>query len=102
MSRWCRAEILVLRQCAGTMKVKSIGSLIGRSEVAVRTKARGEGISLMLRGDFHQSAKYPLRDIELVRNLHQCGMSRREIARKFGMPLRTVNNYVYFYRRVQE
>ncbi|EOA1363783.1 DNA-binding protein, partial [Escherichia coli] len=26
----------------------------------------------------------------------------REIARKFGMPLRTVNNYVYFYRRVQE
>ncbi|MZQ67850.1 DNA-binding protein, partial [Escherichia coli] len=26
--------------------------------------------------------------------------SRREIARKFGMPLRTVNNYVYFDRRV--
>ncbi|EFJ6619363.1 DNA-binding protein, partial [Escherichia coli] len=22
---WCRAEILILRQCAGTMKVKSIG-----------------------------------------------------------------------------
>ncbi|HBA8437375.1 TPA: DNA-binding protein, partial [Escherichia coli] len=27
---------------------------------------------------------------------------RREIARKFGMPLRTVNNYVYFDRRVYE
>ncbi|EEC8627942.1 DNA-binding protein, partial [Escherichia coli] len=26
---WVRAEILILRQCAGTMKVKSIGSLIG-------------------------------------------------------------------------
>ncbi|EJY1966284.1 DNA-binding protein [Escherichia coli] len=93
---------MVLRQCAGTMKVKSIGSLIGRSEAAVRTKAREEGISLMLRGDFHQSAKYPQRDIELVRHLHQCSMSRREIARKFGMPLHTVNNYVYFDRRVQE
>ncbi len=29
------------------MKVKSIGSLIGRSEAAVRTKAREMGISLI-------------------------------------------------------
>lgn len=49
---WVLAEILILRQCAGTMKVKSIGSLIGRSEAAVRTKAREMGISLILRGDF--------------------------------------------------
>ena len=94
------AEILILRQCAGTMKVKIIGSLIGRSEAAVRTKAREMGISLILRGDFHQSAKYLQRDIELVRQLHQRGVPRREIARKFGIPLRTVNNYVYFDRRV--
>ncbi|HEA8348248.1 TPA: DNA-binding protein [Escherichia coli] len=82
------------------MKVKSIGSLIGRSDAAVRTKAREMGISLILRGDYHQSAKYPQSDIELARQLHQLGVSRREIARKFGMPLRTVNNYVYFDRRV--
>ncbi|EOA1363693.1 DNA-binding protein, partial [Escherichia coli] len=87
---------MVLRQCAGTMTIESIGSLIGRSESAVRTKARELGISMMLRGDYHQSAKYPQSDIDLARHLHQCGMSRREIARKFGMPLRTVNNYVYF------
>ncbi len=99
---WVRAEILILRQCAGTMKVKSIGSLIGCSEAAVRTKAREMGISLILRGDFHQSAKYLQSDIELARQLHQRGVSRREIAIKFGMPLRTVNNYVYFDRRVQE
>ncbi|GCK74338.1 hypothetical protein BvCms2454_02685 [Escherichia coli] len=99
---WVRAEILILRQCAGTMKVKSIGSLIGRSEAAVRTKARELGIGMMLRGDYHQSTKYPQSDIELVRQLHQRGVSRREIARKFGMPLRTVNNYVYFNRRVLE
>ncbi|EMR9706913.1 DNA-binding protein, partial [Escherichia coli] len=37
---WCRAEILILRQCAGTMTVECIGMLIGRSEAAVRTKAR--------------------------------------------------------------
>ncbi|EFG1566290.1 TPA: DNA-binding protein [Escherichia coli] len=97
---WVWAEILILRQCAGTMKVKIIGSLIGRSEAAVRTKAREMGISLILRGDFHQSAKYLQRDIELVRQLHQRGVPRREIARKFGIPLRTVNNYVYFDRRV--
>ncbi|EEZ9078156.1 DNA-binding protein, partial [Escherichia coli] len=53
-----------------------------------------------LRGDFHPSAKYSQRDIELARQLHQRGMQRREIARKLGMPLRIVNNYVYFDRRV--
>ncbi|MBZ9216872.1 DNA-binding protein, partial [Escherichia coli] len=26
---WCRAEILILRQCAGTMTVECIGMLIG-------------------------------------------------------------------------
>ncbi|UMT25463.1 DNA-binding protein [Escherichia coli] len=92
---------MIIRQCAGTMQVKNIGKLIGRTEAAVRTKARDSGISLMLRGDFHQSAKYPQRDIELARQMHEQGVSRREIARKFGMPLRTVNNYVYFDRRVQ-
>ncbi|HAX5209036.1 TPA: DNA-binding protein [Escherichia coli] len=101
MSRWCRAEILILRQCAGTMTVENIGRLTGRTGAAVRTKARELGISMMLRGDYHQSAKYPQRDIELARHLHQCGISRREIAKKFGMTLRAVNNYVYFDRRVQ-
>lgn len=99
---WVRAEILILRQCAGTMTVETIGSLTGRSGAAVRTKARELGISMMLRGDYHQSAKYPQSDIELMRQLHQHGMPGREIARKFGIPLRTVNNYVYFDRRVYE
>ncbi|HBA9513434.1 TPA: DNA-binding protein [Escherichia coli] len=93
---------MILRQCAGTMTVENIGRLTGRSEAAVRTKARELGISMMLRGDYHQSAKYPQSDVELARQLHQHGMPRRDIARKFGMPLRTVNNYVYFDRRVQE
>ncbi|EIH92470.1 hypothetical protein ECJB195_3631, partial [Escherichia coli JB1-95] len=43
--------------------------------------------------------KYSQRDIELARQLHQRGVPRREIAEKFGMKLRAVNNYVYFDRR---
>ncbi|MGK3717330.1 hypothetical protein ACSLO9_33000, partial [Escherichia coli] len=35
----------------------------------VRTKARELGISMILRGDFHPSAKYSQRDIELARQL---------------------------------
>ncbi|MCP1694886.1 hypothetical protein J2T26_004792 [Citrobacter farmeri] len=84
------------------MKVKSIGVLIGRTEAAVRTKARELGTSMMLRGDFHQSVKIPRSSVEVIRQLHEQGISRREIAEKFEMPLRTVNNYVYFDRRVQE
>lgn len=40
MKKWACAEMLILRQCAGTMTVGSIGRLIGRSKGAVRTKAR--------------------------------------------------------------
>ncbi|HCO0730116.1 TPA: DNA-binding protein, partial [Escherichia coli] len=49
---------MILRQCAGTMTVESIGRLIGRTGDAVRTKARELGIRMILKGDFHQSAKY--------------------------------------------
>ncbi len=78
---------------------KSIGSLIGRSEAAVRTKAREMGISLILRGDFHQSAKYPQSDIELTRQLHQ-RWRVQENRQKIWNAAATVNNDVYFDRRV--
>lgn len=32
MKKWACAEMLILRQCAGTMTVGSIGRLIGRSK----------------------------------------------------------------------
>lgn len=55
---WCRAEIVIIQQCSGNMRVKHIATLIGRTESAVRTKARELGICLYLRGKFHQSVKY--------------------------------------------
>ncbi|EAU3167038.1 DNA-binding protein [Salmonella enterica] len=100
MSKWKRAEILITRQCAGKMRVADIGRLIGRTDGAVRAKARELHISLRLRGDYHQSAKYRQSDIEQARDLHQKGISRREIAVKMEIPLGMVNQYVYFDRRV--
>lgn len=101
MTKWVRAEIMILRQCAGTMTVNNIGRLIGRTGAAVRTKAREQGIRLYLRGDYHQSAKYRQTDIELARELHHEGISRREMAEKLELPLSAINQYVYFERRVQ-
>lgn len=100
MNKWKRAEILITRQCAGTMKVANIGQLIGRTDGAVRAKARELHISLRLRGDYHQSAKYRQSDIEQARDLHQKGMKRRDIAGMLKMPVSQVNQYVYFDRRV--
>lgn len=100
MSQWKRAEILIIRQCAGKMRAADIGRLIGRTRDAVRTKARELNICLILRGDYHQSAKYRQSDIEQARDLHQKGINRREIAVKMEMPLSAVNQYVYFDRRV--
>ncbi|HBC1013130.1 TPA: DNA-binding protein [Escherichia coli] len=91
---------MILRQCAGTMTVESIGRLTGRTGDAVRTKARELGISMMLRGDYHQSVKYRRSDVDLARQLYQRGVPRREIAEKLEMPLGMINQYVYFDRRV--
>ncbi|EJZ7017267.1 DNA-binding protein [Salmonella enterica] len=100
MSKWKRAEILIVRQCAGKMRAADIGRLIGRTGDSVRTKARELNICLILRGDYHQSAKYRQSDIEQARDLHQKGMKRRDIAGMLKMPVSMVNQYVYFDRRV--
>ncbi|EDR9547158.1 DNA-binding protein [Salmonella enterica] len=100
MNKWKRAEILITRQCAGKMRVADIGRLIGRTDGAVRAKARELHISLRLRGDYHQSAKYRQRDIEKARDLHLEGVKRQDIAEMLEIPLGMVNQYVYFDRRV--
>lgn len=100
MSKWTRAEILIVRQCAGAMKVANIGQLIGRTDGAVRAKARELNISLRLRGDHHQSVKYPGCVVEMARELHHKGTRRQDIAQMLGMKPGTVSQYVYFDRRV--
>lgn len=102
MSKWVRAEIMIIRQCAGTMTVESIGRLIGRTDAAVRAKSRSLNIRLYLKGDHHQSAKYLQKDISLARELHSEGVSRRDIAEKLEMPISAVNQYVYFERRIAQ
>lgn len=76
MNRWCRAEIMIIRQCAGTMTTESIGRLIGRTGAVVRARASMHCIKLYLRDDYHPSAKYHQEDIELARELHQKGINR--------------------------
>lgn len=47
--RWVRAEVVIIKQCAGSMTVERIGQLIGRTGAAVRTKARELKICMYLR-----------------------------------------------------
>ncbi|EBV1888614.1 DNA-binding protein [Salmonella enterica subsp. enterica] len=91
---------MIIRQCAGAMTVESIGRLIGRTSASVRAKARELNIKLYLRGDYHQSAKYPQADIELARALHREGITRRDISEKLEMPAGAVKQFIYFERRV--
>lgn len=98
---WVRAEIMIMRQCAGRMTVAAIGQLFGRTGAAVRTKARELHISMRLCGDHHQSARYRQTDIELARELHCAGLRVQDIAEKLELPYGAVKQYVYFERRVQ-
>lgn len=64
MSKWVRAEIMIPRQCAGTMRVADIGHLAGITRDAVRTKARELNVCLILRGD-NQTDNVKCRDLSL-------------------------------------
>lgn len=97
---WVRAEIMIVRQCAGTMTALQIAALIGRTDTAVRCKAAELGVSLRLHGDRHQSARYRQEDIELARQMHAAGISRHDIAEKLEMPRGAVKQFIYFERRI--
>lgn len=94
------AEALIIEQCAGSMTARQIGALIGRTARSVATHCADIGLSLRLRGERHQSARYANTDVTLARKPHTAGVGPREIADKLELPLSAVRQFVYFERRV--
>ncbi len=50
MTKWVRAEIMILRQCAGTMTVNNIGRLIGRTGGSGTHKSARAGYQTVFAG----------------------------------------------------
>lgn len=99
---WTPAEIKLLKQNAGTLRIAQFAELLGRTPDSVKAKANKLKICLRLRGEFHQRFKHPLSKVEAARQLHESKTPLREIASRLDLPMSTVKHYVYFDRRINE
>jgi hypothetical protein len=98
---WTHQEDRTLRQLAGEVAPHIIAERLGRrSTAAVKTRARYLKINLVLYGERHPDAKYSDAQVEQVRTLYDEGLKARAIASRLGIPLSTVEKYVYYQDRL--
>jgi DNA-binding CsgD family transcriptional regulator len=99
--RWTHEEIRLLRELAGKVPAQEIAERLGRpSRATVIAKARQLGISLRLYGERSPVAKHSDAVVEQIRDLHDEGLSKRAIARRLGLPRRSVRDYVDYRARL--
>lgn len=92
--RYTSEEINIIRRYAGIESASFIASLLGRSFYSVCRAARNNGISLTRYGDNCSFSVYSDEDVLLIRQLHDEGLSVKEISGKFDVPSYMIYQYV--------
>lgn len=93
---WTPAEDALLRRRAPTSTAKQLARSLGRTPNAVHQRAYRLRVRLQKAGDLDYRTKYPDRDVEQARALHESGMPPSEIARKTGIPIGSIKSFVYY------
>ena len=99
--RYTSNDYKIVKSLAGKKPVDEIGKIIGVSGKCIYEKYRKMGISFTLFNEYHPQCKYSSKDVELIRQLHDEGISVCEIARKFEIPHQTVSDYIRFASRIK-
>ncbi|EGQ4787402.1 AsnC family protein [Salmonella enterica subsp. enterica serovar Durban] len=81
-----------------TMTIRKVAEVLRKSPYAVVFRAKKMGVSYAKFGDLNPRTKHPDSDVELIRALHDDGISFAEIARKFELHPGTV--YSLYHRRL--
>lgn len=95
-------EIHYLCRFAGILSTDEIAKKLNRNKKSIITKAAKLKISLRLYGEKHHSAKLTAKDIELIRELKNEGISHAEIARKFDVSDGHISRIVYYHTRLAD
>lgn len=90
-------ELAYIRENAQRLTYKQMAEHLGRTESGVRSIALARGIGAGTpRGEHNLNTKASDHEVELARQLHDEGMSRREIAEKMEVNQSTVNRWISF------
>lgn len=105
-SIWTDAQTKLLISSAEKLTAAEIAVALGKSEVAVWSRAyylrkKGVYVALQKSGPNHPSARHSDHDVELCRQLHDAGLSMAAVAEKMEIPLGTARDLCsYRSRRV--
>ncbi|EGJ2655407.1 AsnC family protein [Salmonella enterica] len=91
------AEVLSKHPYTVMKRARKMAEVLSKHPYTVMKRARKMGITFAKFGDLHHKTKHPDSDVELIRELHDYGISFAEIARKFELYPGTVY-YLYHYR----
>lgn len=97
--RWSHEEVKYLRENHKRLTIRQMAKHLGRSYYSTNQKCGALGLDCRLYGDKNHMTIYSSDDVELCRQLHDEGLSRREIADKMDIPYQRVCDFVdYAYR----
>lgn len=96
-SIWTDAQTKLLMSSAEKMTAAEIAAALGKSEVAVWSRAyylrkKGVDVALQKSGENHYGARHSDHDVELCRQLHDAGVSMAVVAEKMEIPLGTARD----------
>lgn len=104
---WSEDEDAILRRLAGKQSAASIAKLLSnrqqfsnRTERAVWARAQRLKLSMLHYAEHNHSTKHSEETVERVRTLHDQGITPKVIAASTGIPLKTVERFVYYLGRL--
>ena len=97
---WTYQEDRLLRQLAGEVSTEQIAARLGRTRMAVKTRARKLKISLKCYGELLPRTKHSDILVEQARTLNDEGLTTRAIAVRLRVPRRTVRAFCDYTSRL--
>ena len=98
-THWTQREESQLARLAKKHRAAEISEILGRPYHGIKSKAERLGISLLMDGENHHSAKYPDSIVEHARKLNDEGLGERRISKALGICSMTIRAWIKFETR---
>jgi hypothetical protein len=97
---WTNCEDEMIRNQGDKVVVRDLAATLGRSEQAVYRRARRLKVSLVKFGEHARASKHSDCKVEQCRLMHEQGATAKVISQITGVPVGTVEGYIYYTMRV--
>ncbi len=94
-------DLKIVKELAGKKTLAEISDVIGVSPNCIYQKYSKMGISFTRFNENHHNCKYSSHDVELIRQLHDEGLTVSDISKKFEICHQTISDYTRYKSRIK-